>query len=141
MKTNWIKTVNEINRKRFTIPEGWETRDQVADNLQCDPDKVGDMLKPGIQAGDIERQEFPVWDESRRMAIRVVCYRLAGEKKAPAVKPAARSASVDPIASIEARIETALLKYPKKSNYEIAHNIKSCTSGMVGVVRARMGKK
>jgi len=141
MKTNWLKTVNEINRKRFTIPEGWETKDQVAENLQCDPDKVGDMLKPGLQSGDIERQEFPLWDEGRRMTVRVVCYRLAGEKSAAAPKPAARNAAASSVTSIEERIEAALAKYPKKSNYEIAHNIKGCTSGLVGVVRGRLGKK
>jgi hypothetical protein len=75
-KTNWKATINVINRERFKIPEGWDTKEDVAKSLQCDPDRVADILKPGIAAGEIERAEFPTWDESRRMTVRVVCYRV-----------------------------------------------------------------
>lgn len=83
MKTNWKTAINKINSARLKIPDGWETRDQVAASLECDPDRVADILKPGIAAGEIERQDFPTWDESRRMTVRVVCYRVApqGTKK------------------------------------------------------------
>jgi hypothetical protein len=76
MKTNWKTAINKINSARLKIPDGWETRDQVAASLECDPDRVADILKPGIAAGEIERAEFPTWDESRRMTVRVVCYRV-----------------------------------------------------------------
>jgi hypothetical protein len=130
MKTNWTKTVNEINRKRYVIPDGWETRDEVAASLQCDPDKVGDMLKPGIQSGDIERSEFPIWDDKRRMTIRVVCYRLAGEKPPP--KPSARSTT------LEDRIRAAIERYPDRTNREIAKSINAARSCDVEAVRATL---
>lgn len=134
MKTNWTKTVNEINRKRYTIPEGWDTKDQVAESLQCDPDKVGDMLKPGIQSGDIERQEFPIWDEKRRLTVRVVCYRLAGEKRPPKESPEREG----PDFTLERRIREAIRRHPGKTNREIAKTLHRCNSADVERVRATL---
>jgi hypothetical protein len=79
--SKWLKTINRINSNRFQVPAGWQTREQVAADLQCDPDRVADLLKPGLQSGDFERQDFPVWDSGRRMTVRVVCYRVADLKK------------------------------------------------------------
>ena len=123
--------MDDINRSKYTVPEGWDTRDQVAASLQCDPNRVNDLLKPGIQAGDIERQEFPVWDDKRRMTVRVMCYRLAGEKQPPKEKPEKAS----PDFSMERKIREAIKKYPRKTNREIAKCIYKCTSAMVQAVR------
>lgn len=128
MKTDWTKTVNAINRSRYTIPEGWDTRDQVAESLQCDPDKVADILKPGVQSGEIERQEFPVWDDKRRLTTRVVCYRIAGEK--PPVETGRPR--------LYERIAAAIARNPKKTNREIARNIRGSSSGEVAKVRLAM---
>lgn len=120
MKNNWNKTVNDINRERYTIPAGWDTKEQVAESLQCSPDRVADLLKPGIQAGQIERQDFPVWDEARRLTTRVVCYR---EKPAPGA----------PTDSLEhGRVIRALTRDPSKSDVTIAKNTRST----VAVVQA-----
>lgn len=125
-KNNWTKTVATINREKFTIPDGWDTRDKVAADLQCAPDRVADLLKPGIASGQIERQDFPVWDEARRMTVRVVCYRVASIKAEAA--PAAGSC----------RITRALQRDPSKSDYQIAKNHKT-TVGEVAKVRASLG--
>lgn len=114
MKTNWKQTVSEINRKRYVIPAGWETRDQVAESLQCDPAKVGDLLKPGIQSGDIERQAFQVWDEGRRMAISVPCYRIAG-------KAAPEAGELSPA---DERIAASIRRNPSYPNAKIGSNLK-----------------
>lgn len=74
-KTNWLNVTNRINSDRFQIPAGWETKDQVAESLQCDPKRVADLLKPGIESGHIERKQFPMWIEARRLVEQVVCYR------------------------------------------------------------------
>jgi len=76
-KNNWLKAINDINKSRYIIPEGWDTKEQVAEKMQCSPDRVADLLKPGIQSGDFERQEFSVWSEARRLTERVTCYRIA----------------------------------------------------------------
>jgi hypothetical protein len=133
MKTNWLKTVNEINSKRFVIPDGWETRDQVAASLQCDPSKVGDILKPGVASGEIDRQTFPVWDAARRMAVSVVCYRMAGEGPKKPSKPSRGHSG-----SLEERIEAAILRYPSHSNHQIAKNVRGVTSSDVERIRCAL---
>lgn len=127
MKTNWLRTVNEINSKRYVIPEGWETREQVAEGLQCDPAKVADLIKPGLASGDIERQVFPVWDAARRMALSAVCYRLAGSDPKKPVKPAS--------GALEARIEASILRNPGHTDFQIAKNFRGVTSGDVRKIR------
>lgn len=114
MKTNWKQTVSEINRKRYVIPAGWETREQVAESLQCDPAKVGDLLKPGIQSGDIERQTFQVWDDGRRMAISVPCYRIAG-------KDAPEAGGLSPA---DERIAASIRRNPQHPNWKIGSILK-----------------
>lgn len=134
MKTNWIKTVNDINHKRFTIPLGWETKEQVAVSLQCAPDKVADILKPGIQSGDIEKQDFPVWDEKRRMAVKITCFRLV-DRDAPVAVPVA-------VANIPAekvtRILAAINRNPGASDREVAKKVYKVTSKEIATVRAAL---
>ena len=125
MSNNWLKTVNRINRNRFQIPEGWDTKEQVAANLQCDPSKVADILKPGIASGDIERKEFPTWDEKRRMSVRVTCYRIAEAE----TKPSANTKSV------EQKILASIKRNPKHSDTAIAKNIRGATVAMVKALR------
>jgi hypothetical protein len=130
MKTNWIKTVNEINRKRFTIPPGWETRDQVAESLQCAPDKVADILKPGIAAGDIEKQDHSVWDEKRRMSVKVPCYRIADSQS-----PAPPDVSDIPSEKV-VRILACIGRNPGLSDRDIAKKLSKTTSREIAAVRA-----
>lgn len=142
-KNNWTKTVATINREKFTIPDGWDTRDKVAEDLECAPDRVADLLKPGIQSGQIERQEFPVWDDARRMTVRVVCYRVAGTKGvgggvAVTSNSVGSKAAGRPVDLEWGRIERALQRDPKQDNYRIARNSRS-TVGRVKEVRASLG--
>jgi len=134
MKTNWIKTVNDINHKRFTIPDGWETKEQVAVSLQCAPDKVADILKPGIQSGDIEKQDFPVWDEKRRMAVKITCFRLV-DRDAPVAVPVAVA---DIPAEKVTRIIAALGRHPGLSDREVSKKIHKVTSKEIATVRAAL---
>lgn len=132
MKNNWNKTVNEINRKRYVIPEGWDTREVVAEQLECAPDRVADLLKPGLQSGEIERQEFSVWDEARRLTTRVVCYRVASGK------PPTMPAKPEPENREYARIRAGILRNPQFEDKRIARNARSTVS-VVAQVRKDMG--
>jgi len=143
MKTNCIKTVNDINKKRFVIPDGWETKDEVALSLQCDTDKVADLLKPGVVSGDIDKQDFSVWDEKRRLAVRVTCYRVADRsaRKTPEIVDnfaPSRPTLGSPITSLHDRIEAAIRKNPHKSDREIAKSVFKARSSDVQLVRERM---
>ena len=132
MKNNWNRTVTEINRKRYVIPAGWDTREVVAESLECAPDRVADLLKPGIQSGEIERQEFSVWDDARRMTTRVVCYRVGDEK----VAKSATKAQVDD--RERGRVKRALERNPDWNDQRIARNARSQKS-VVAEIRKELG--
>lgn len=122
--SKWLKTLNRINSNRFQIPAGWQTREQVAAELQCDPDRVADLLKPGLQSGDFERQDFPVWDSARRMTVRVVCYRVVDstskpkEAKAVDAKPKREAKAAKPSndSALEEKIIQALQRNPHRDD-------------------------
>jgi len=141
-KINWNKTITEINKKRFSIPAGWETKEEVAASLQCDPDRVTDILKPGIASGDIERQEFPVWDDKRRLTVRVPCYRLAGDKVAPVVAKAPEAKSSGKrgpkTAPRDERIRAAIKRFPEKTDAGVAKALFGVKGYEVAAIRARM---
>jgi len=136
MKTNWIKTVNDINHKRFTIPLGWETKEQVANSLQCAPDKVIDILKPGIQSGDIEKRDFPLWDEKRRMSIKVSCFRLTDHDASTTALPTKSIADIP--AEKVTRILAAINRNPGASDREVAKKLFKTTSREIAAVRAAL---
>ena len=127
MKNNWTKTVNTINKNRFVIPDGWDTKEQVAESLECAPDRVSDLLKPGIQAGEIEQSTFPVWNEARRMSVRVTCYRVLGAAVPVAVQKKDQSQ--------DGRILASIRKNPSWANHRIAKSFKGVTSAEVQAVR------
>lgn len=125
-KNNWLRAVNDINRQKFTIPEGWDTREQVAERLQCSPDRVSELLKPGLATGDFERNDFPVWDETRRLTTRVVCYRVAG-----------KADKIVPVDTTSDRVRRALERNPAMEDCRIAKNNKT-TVAVVREIRASM---
>lgn len=146
MSNNWSKTVSKINRERYQIPKGWDTKEQIAVNLKCAPERVPDLLKPGITLGDIERQSFPVWDEARRMAVQVVCYRIVRDDTGEAshadkevvftTKPTKVVTGSDNDKT--ARIRAAILRYPHLSNYDVSRKLHHSSAVEVGEVRRLM---
>lgn len=127
MKTNWLKTVNRINASKYTIPEGWDTKEAVAESLQCDHSKVADLLKPGISAGEIERKDFPIWDDKRRMTARVTCYRVVESGTAPEKRGLPTTK--------ELRIAAAIRKYPDLSDYGVSRKLSHVTASEVKAIR------
>jgi hypothetical protein len=73
--TNWKTYVEKTNAKTYVLPDGWDSRDAVAEQIGCAPDKVDDHLRPGLRAGEIEKQQFPVWDGRLERKVLTVAYR------------------------------------------------------------------
>jgi hypothetical protein len=67
--SNWQKVKNKINKKKYGAPDGWDSRDTVAEQLKCDPSRVSKILSFGIESGDILCRQFYVWDDIRGTAI------------------------------------------------------------------------
>jgi hypothetical protein len=85
---NWKNEVNRINKAAFSWPKGWSTREEIAEQLECSPDRVREVLAPGIKTGDIEVKDFQVWEDGRK--IRKTGYRKVmaeADKPSKAAKP------------------------------------------------------
>jgi hypothetical protein len=83
MKTNWKNVVSRINAEQFAWPKGWETREQVAEQLECSPERVSEILAPGLRGGAIEKASFPIWDHVLQRKVMVVGYRMRGNDDTP----------------------------------------------------------
>jgi hypothetical protein len=82
---NWKQLVEAQNRRTYVLPPGWDSRDKIAEQLECSVDNVRVLLGPAIRAKAVEVSVFPVWDEVTKKVVRVTAYRRrAGEGvKAP----------------------------------------------------------
>jgi hypothetical protein len=72
---NWKKIVSSSNAKQYRWPAGWQTREQVAEDLECSRDRVAEILAPAIEQGLIERKQFPVWDAATHRKVMITGYR------------------------------------------------------------------
>lgn len=83
---NWKNTVAKINAKHYAFPAGWDTREEIAEQLECSTDRVDTLLAPGLKSGEIEKQQFPVWDERLNRKMMVMGYRQVPRGKAAKVQ-------------------------------------------------------
>lgn len=122
MPNNWKKAVEKLSREKFKTPDGWDTKETVALQLGCSPDRVKEIIKPGLESGDFERREFMIWDERRGVPVRTMCYRIA-DRKAPAPAPEKLAAG----ATVEERILVCAAKHPDWTNLRIAKSFRGIT--------------
>jgi hypothetical protein len=73
--TNWKNLVETNNAKTFVLPAGWDSRDDVAVQLECSPERVKFLLAPAIKGSSVEVKTFPVWDPTTKKVIRQIAYR------------------------------------------------------------------
>lgn len=139
MNTKWMKAVDSINKRKFTVPPGWETREQVAVSLKCAPDRVHAILKPGLEEGAFESCVFNVWDDDRRLTVRVTCYRIVERDDQPAPARSAKPGKHAAV-SMEDRIAAAIARHPEHTNNGIAKLFRGILAADVAKVRAGMGR-
>ena len=72
---NWKSLVEAQNKKTYVLPQGWDSRDKVAEQLECNVDNVRVLLGPAIRNKTVEVQQFPVWDDVTKKVIRITVYR------------------------------------------------------------------
>ncbi|MBU3720753.1 MAG: hypothetical protein FGM22_08355 [Burkholderiaceae bacterium] len=71
----WKTIVEKHQRESYRWPAGWDSREKVAAELECSPDRVASLLAPGIKAGTIESRPIRVWDDAQRRVVTVIGYR------------------------------------------------------------------
>lgn len=72
---NWKQLVEAQNRKTYVLPVGWDSREKVAEQLECSAENVRVLLGPAIRNKTVEVQQFPIWDDITKRVIRVTAYR------------------------------------------------------------------
>jgi hypothetical protein len=87
---NWKSILEKQNATAYAWPKGWSSRDDVAEQLECSPERVAGLLAPGVRAGTVERQDFTIWDAKLKRLVRVTGYRETGKGEAPAAPVAAK---------------------------------------------------
>ena len=83
---NWKQLVEAQNRRTYVLPPGWDSRDKIAEQLECSVDNVRVLLGPAIRAKSVEVSVFPVWDEVTKKVVRVTAYRRRGTEGVKASK-------------------------------------------------------
>lgn len=128
--SNWKTTVNKANNKAFTVPEGWSTEEEIAEDLNCPLPQVKEVLKPGIRIGDIERHVFSVWNEELQSKKRVTCYRPVS----PVIKDGRKTRTKQTDAE---RVAKAIERHPDKTDRELT-KVAKCRIGLVRTVRQQL---
>lgn len=72
---NWKSLVETQNAKSYVLPEGWDSREKIAEQLECSPDRVRILLAPGLKSGAVETSVFPVWCDVTKRVVRTSAYR------------------------------------------------------------------
>lgn len=79
--SKWKTVVEKKNAEIYKLPAGWDTRDEVAAELGCSPERVVENLRPAMKAGEVEQKIFPVWCKDTKRILRVTAYRQVEVKK------------------------------------------------------------
>ncbi len=91
---NWKSYVEKKNAKTFVLPPGWDSRDAIAEQLECSPEKVDDHLRPSLRSGEVVKDIFNVWDASLKRLVRVIAYRESGKAKESPAAPVADAKTI-----------------------------------------------
>lgn len=121
MKTKWKKILNTQNAKHFKWPEGWDTAEEVASQLECSPERVREHLAPSIRSGEVEVKVHTIWCSLSGRKISKTGYRMAGaveaSKQIPVIKKTAHKGD---------RVVRA-----RSANKEVGIVVKSDTKGIL----------
>lgn len=79
---NWKSYVEKKNAKTFVLPDGWDSREDVATQLDCSTDKVDDHLRPALKSGEVIKQQFKVWNDEQKRLVFITAYREASKDRA-----------------------------------------------------------
>lgn len=76
--TNWKSFVETTQAKSYVLPQGWDTRETIAEQLGCSSDNVRKLLAPAIKSGAVEFKQLPIWDKVLKKVRSVACYHKTG---------------------------------------------------------------
>ncbi len=131
-----MSTWKTLARKTNSLPPGWSTADEIATDLDCEPNEVPKILASAIRDGLVEKQTFPHWQPGSRQLLYQTGYRqLTGKPTTPAAPtpPAGIPADLLP------KIRAAISRHPSKTPSQIADLFKHRTRIPAAAIRPIMG--
>ena len=60
---NWNKIVEAHNKEHYKWPSGWDTRETIAEQLECSPERVAEQLSSSIKGGQVEKKAITYWND------------------------------------------------------------------------------
>jgi DNA-binding transcriptional regulator LsrR (DeoR family) len=72
---NWKLLVEKSQAKNYTLPAGWDTKEKVAEKLECSEGNVNKLLASAIKSKAVEVKAFPVFDKITKKVLRLTAYR------------------------------------------------------------------
>lgn len=129
----WKKLVHKQNARHYAWPAGWDTAEQIAEQLECSPERVREHLAPSIRAGEVEVKQFTIWDSETERKVVKTGYRIAGAKsQAPALKSQGDAVkSQDRQKSVDDAVSS-----PVRWPFHEGAKIKRMDSPRIGVVKS-----
>ena len=91
-------TWKHLARKTNSLPPGWSTAEDIALDLDCEPNEVPKILAAAIRDGSVEKQTYPHWQPGSRQLLYQTGYRQVSANKPAAIaaKPPAATPSKAP---------------------------------------------
>lgn len=83
----WKKLLHKQNARHYAWPPGWDTAEQIAEQLECSPERVREHLAPSIRAGEVECKQFTIWDAETGRKVIKTGFRIGGAKPVESSKP------------------------------------------------------
>ena len=75
----WKSFVESSQAKTYVLPEGWDSREKIAEELGCSEDNVRKLLGAAVKTGAVEHKVFPVWDKVTKRVKSMTAYRKTGD--------------------------------------------------------------
>lgn len=86
-----MTTWKTLAKRTNSLPPDWSTAEDIAADLDCEPQEVPKILAAAIASGTVEKRSFPYWTPGSRQLLYQAAYRQ---------RPANATAStLDPIPS------------------------------------------
>lgn len=75
MATNWKVAVEKSLAEANVLPDGWDSRATVAEQLGCSEERVRVLMAPLLKDRKAEVKSFPVWEPQLKRVVLVTAYR------------------------------------------------------------------
>jgi len=82
---NWNRIIEDHNKKAYKWPDGWDSKETIAEQLECSPERVAEQLSSAIRNGEVEKKLITYWDDGTKRKVSAFGYRPV-PKSAPKPK-------------------------------------------------------